>query len=137
MTPFRSRNPIVNAYLARLLRRLALIGVTALSLAACDSGPPKQAELECQRVALMLVEGAKCLLGSAGVQPVSATLNPRVADADACTSPLREFREWGLGVYDAEELLRSSVDAYFRKYKQRGFCQELKVHQAFGYSAAH
>ena len=137
MTPFRSRNPIVNAYLARLPWRLALIGVTALSIAGCDNGPPKQSQIECQQVALILVDGAKCLLGSAGVQRVSATLNPSVPDADACASPLRELREWGLGVYDAEELLRSSVDAYFRKYKQRGFCQELKVHQAFGYSAAH
>ena len=137
MTPFRSKEPVMPASLILFLRRLALIGVTALSLAACDSGPPKQSQIECQQVALMLVDGAKCLLGSAGVQRVSATLNPSVPNADACASPLRELREWGLGVYDAEELLRSSVDAYFRKYKQRGFCQELKVHQAFGYSAAH
>jgi hypothetical protein len=125
----------MQANLAFSCWRWGLVAATALSMAACDGAPPKQAQLDCQQAAFMLVEGAKCVLGSAGVQRVSATPNLRVLDGQACTAPLREFREWGLGAYDAEEILRSNLDAYFKKYKQRGFCQELKVHQSFGYSS--
>lgn len=106
-----------------------MLAILAVILAACDGGESTAAVKDCEYTARVLTEGARC------VQKAVAATTQKAGGDDGCVHPAKEFREWGLGSYDADEVLRGGVDAYFRKYRNRAFCEELQVRQRFGYTA--
>ncbi len=110
----------------------------AAALAGCDGGPNNQAKLDCEQASYIVLEGARCIMKGGELKGdakfASAPLGQSTSDPTYCSRRIDDFRDWGLGRYDAEEILRTSLDNYFKKYKDRGFCEELKVKQAFGFS---
>jgi hypothetical protein len=105
-----------------------------LALAGCDSGQASQGNPACQEAAMAILDGARCLMREAGGGAVNLSPGARALDGETCDRRVRQFRQWGLGTYDAEEILRTTLDTYFKKYRQRPFCAELRVQQNFGYS---
>ncbi|HJS32259.1 MAG TPA: hypothetical protein VJ924_09700 [Alphaproteobacteria bacterium] len=120
-----------------MLRGLGVFAVAA-ALGACDGGPNNQARLDCEQASYIVLEGARCMMKGGDLRGdaklASAPIGQSASDPTYCNRRIDDFRDWGLGRYDAEEILRTSLDTYFRKYKDRGFCEELKVKQAFGFS---
>lgn len=122
----------------RAMRRGLGAFAVAAALGACDGGPNNQAKLDCEQASYIVLEGARCMMKGGdlrgGAKLSSAPIGQSASDPTYCNRRIDDFRDWGLGRYDAEEILRTSLDSYFRKYKDRGFCEELNVKQAFGFS---
>ena len=73
---------------------------------------------KCLQAQQRIVEGAKCYVA----QNAAATPGAPAQDSESCEYVEREYRSFGLTSHDAEKIVASSVDNFFKIYRGTTFC---------------